>query len=61
MNGISKFDTILAMDYKPPVIKAKCRQIKHPDGRVDVVCEVPELKVQGAMDDYNKFKKANKE
>lgn len=45
------------MEYKPPVIKAKCRQIKRPDGRIDVVCEIPTLEVQSAVNNYNKHKK----
>lgn len=30
-----------------PVIKAKSEQIRHPDGRVDVVVHVPCIELQG--------------
>lgn len=30
-----------------PVIKATTKEIRHPDGRVDVVVEVPCLQIQG--------------
>jgi len=43
------------MNYEPPVIKAKCKQIKNEDGTVDVVCEAPLLELKAAQDKYNKF------
>lgn len=30
-----------------PVIKAQAEEIRHPDGRVDVVVRVPSLKLTG--------------
>lgn len=33
-----------------PVLKAKCTQTVHPDGRVDVVAEVPLLDLAGSSE-----------
>jgi len=32
-----------------PVIKAKAEEIKHPDGRVDVIVKVPCLQIQDKL------------
>lgn len=32
-----------------PVIKAKAEEIKHPDGRVDVIVKVPCLQIQNKL------------
>ena len=46
-------DKVVEVDMKDgiPQIKAQCRQIKYPDGRIDVVCEVPCLQVQSERKD----------
>jgi len=32
-----------------PVIKAKAEEVRHPDGRVDIVVKIPCLKIAGSI------------
>ena len=34
-----------------PVIKAKAEEIRHPDGRVDVIIRVPCLQIQNKLNE----------
>lgn len=48
MKKIRIGDKLVEVEMKNgvPVVKAKCEQIKHPDGRVDIVVKVSYLKIQ---------------
>ena len=42
-----------------PVIKAKAEEIRHPDGRVDVVVKVPCLQIQNKLNRQEENGKRN--